>query len=174
MYDINLFLFQVIFPDGVSVATIRLLISADNIAELDEVTTVTLTNVVENGVPTSGDQSRGARLALGRNQAVITVQANDDPHGVIAWSPTMVMADEVEGRNNVVEFTLVREFGAIGAVVISYATTVDASQPASGRAESLQDFIPATGDVVMGDGETLATVGITILQVSRRTKCLFL
>lgn len=146
-------------------ATITLLITSDNVSELDEVTTVTLTRVVENGVAMAGDQSRGASLASGRNQAVITVQANDDPHGVVTWSPTLVMADEVEGRNNVIQVTLVREFGAIGAIIVSYATGMGMGND---DAQSFEDFIPRSGDVVMSDGQSSTTISITILQVSHK------
>lgn len=144
-------------------ATITLLITADDISELNEVTMVTLTRVVENGVAMAGDQSRGASLASGRSQAVVTVQANDNPHGVITWSPTLVMAEEVEGRNNEIQVSLIREFGAIGAIIISYATEV---RVGSDDAQALEDFIPRSGDVVMSDGQSSATISITILPVS--------
>lgn len=128
-------------------------------------TLVTLTEVVVNGVPSSGDQTRGARLASGQSQAVITVQANDDPHGVVSWSPLTVTAEEQEGRDNVVQLTIVREFGTVGAIIISYTTAVDRSLPMQEQAESLQDFIPTSSDVVIGDGERSVNVSVTILQV---------
>ena len=49
--------------------------------------------------------------------------------------------------------------------MISYTTQAAASLPSNERAESLQDFVPAAGDVVMGDGVTSATVPVTILPV---------
>lgn len=158
-------LLQVTFLDGVSSASITLLVSPDNAAELDEVTLVTLTEVVVNGVPVSGDQTRGARIASGQRQAVITVQANDDPHGVVMWSPSIVTAEEQEGTDNIVPLTLVREFGTVGAIIISYATAMDMSLPLQDQAEALQDFIPTSNDVVIGDGERSASVSVTILQV---------
>lgn len=134
---------------------------SDTIAELNEITTVTLTDIVENGVPASDDQSRGASLAPGQSEAVVTVAANDDPHGVVTWSPTLVMAEEEEGRNSVARLTIVREFGAIGAIVVSYSTAMEDSQ----SAESLQDFVPTAGDVVIADGQSSVSISITILQV---------
>lgn len=158
---------QVTFPDGASLATISLLVLSDNTSELNEVTTVTLTNIVLNGVPPSGDPARGAGLTPGRNEAVLTVQANDVPHGEVGWAAAVVMAvEEEEGENGNVQLLLVREFGAIGVIIISYSVEMDTSLPADERAESLQDFIPTAGDVVMGDGETSATISVTILQVS--------
>ena len=157
---------QVFFPDGVAITFISLLIRSDNISELNEVTRVTLTNVIESGVPSSGDQTTGARVVSGENQAVITVLANDDPHGVVSWSPAVVMTEEQEGTNSAVQLTLVREFGAIGAIVVSYTTETASSRPPNERAQSLQDFVPAAGDVVIRDGQTSATITITILSVS--------
>lgn len=152
---------QVIFPDGSSRAVIMLLITSDDTPELNEVTRVTLSDVVENGVPTSGDQTRGARLILTLSEAVITVQANDDPHGVVTWSPLMVVVEEEDN----VQFTLVREFGTVGAIIVSYRTEMDMSVPLGEQAESLLDFIPASSDVVIGDGEGSANISVTILQV---------
>ncbi len=126
---------------------------------------VTLTSVIENGVPSSGDQTRGARVIPGQNQAVITVLANDDPHGVVTWSPAVVMTEEEESGSSVVQLTLVREFGAIGTIIVSYTTEIASSLPSNERAESLQDFVPTAGDVVIGDGETSATITVTILSV---------
>ena len=131
-------------------------------------TTVTLTNIALNGVPPSGDPTRGAGLAPGRNEAVLTVQANDVPHGEVGWTAAVVMAVEEEGENANLQLFLVREFGAIGAIVISYSVGMDTSLPTESRAESLQDFIPTVGNVVMGDGDTSATINVTILHVSSR------
>lgn len=150
-------------------ATLTLFIASDDTPELNEVSMVILTDVVVNGVPSSGDQSKGARLASGQTVAVITVQANDDPHGVVTWSPLVIVAEEEEGRDNVVQLTLVREFGNTGAIIISYTTAMAVSLPLEEQAESLQDFIPASSDVVIGDGESSANVSITILQVCVRS-----
>ncbi len=111
---------QVIFPDGVSTSTINLLIVADVDPELNEVTEVSLITITENGVPPGGDTARGARLIPSQILSVITVQANDAPHGVVVWSPPVVVAIENEGVDNTVELTLIREFGSIGAILISY------------------------------------------------------
>jgi hypothetical protein len=144
---------------------ITLIIATDSTPELNEVTQVTLTAITANGIPTSGDQSRGARLAAGQSVAVITVQANDEPHGVVTWSPDMVLAEEEEGRDNVLQLSLVREFGDIGAIIVSYTTEMAVSLPLEEQAVSLQDFIPVTSDVVIGDGDSSVNISIVILQV---------
>ena len=46
--------------------------------------------------------------------------ANDAPHGVIVWSPELVMLSEEDGVENTVQLSLIREFGAVGAITVSY------------------------------------------------------
>ena len=150
-------------------ATITLLIQSDIIPELNELTTVTLTAVLENGVPEGGDVSRGAKITPSQSQAVVTVEANDAPHGVITWTPSVVMVTEDEGIDNNVQLSLVREFGAIGAVVITYTTSVASLLPLEQQAAELLDFIPTSGQVIMGNEETTASVTITVLHVSEIT-----
>ena len=127
---------------------------------------VTLDRVVENGVPEGGDSSRGASITPGRHQAVITVQASDFPHGVVSWMPAVVMTTEVEGADSTVTLTLVREFGSIGAIVIGYSTATASQLPAAQQARALMDYVPSSGEVVMADNVTVASVTITILHVS--------
>ena len=128
---------------------------------------VTLTNILETGVPPGGDPTRGARLRPDRTQAVLTVQANDEPHGIVTWSVGVVSVEEMEEVENVVQLSVLREFGAVGALVISYTTEMAASLPASNQAVALMDYVPSTGDIVMADNQTAATISITILQVRK-------
>ncbi len=146
--------------------TITLVVRTDTIPELNEVTTVTLTNILENGVPDGGDMSRGARLEAGRSEAVITVLANDEPHGVLTWgAPGMITVAELEGSSNVVSLSVLREFGTVGAIVVGYSTDIDASAFSDNLATPLMDFVPITGEVVIGDNQTSADISIIILQV---------
>ena len=138
-----------VFPEGVSTATITLVFQPDSVPELNEVTRVRLTSATVQGGGANQPQ-----LIAGRQEAVITVEANDAPHGVISWSPSLVTATETNGADSTVQLTLVREFGTIGSVVISYSTLVDSSLPPEQRAEPLMDFVPSTSEVVMGDGQS--------------------
>ena len=110
---------QVTFADGVSSAFLTFTIKHDELPELNEVTTVTLTKITENGVPEGGDEDRGATLISGRSSSVITVSANDDPHGVFVWSFNHIEVEEEELDSTVLLYIL-REFGTIGAVAINY------------------------------------------------------
>lgn len=111
---------QVVFADGQATSSIVLTVHADNTPELNEDMRVVLTGVVENGVAPSGDQSKGATIVTGQATSFITVTANDAPHGVVIWSSNTSLVDEVEGMNSAVTLSLVREFGTIGDILVSY------------------------------------------------------
>ena len=49
----------------------------DQFPELDEITVIEMTEIIDNGVPPGSDTTRGAKFLLDRTQSVITVQAND-------------------------------------------------------------------------------------------------
>lgn len=157
---------QVVFSDGITMATINLLIQSDMVAELNELTRVRLIAVTENGVPRGGDNSRGARINSGRSEAVITVEANDDPHGVFTWSPSLVMVIESEDLNNIIQVTVVREFGTFGAVAVGYTTLVASSAPDDMRAQPSFDYVTTMGEVIIQNGSSSATIDIVILHVS--------
>ena len=151
-----------VFPEGISTATITLVFQPDSVPELNEVTRVRLMSATVQGGGVNQPQ-----LITGRQEAVITVEANDAPHGVISWSPTSVTTMETDGMDNTVQLTIVREFGTIGSVVIGYTTLVSSSLPAEQRAEPLMDFVPATSEVVMGGGQSSSTITLTIIHVSK-------
>lgn len=157
---------QVVFPDGVTMATITLVIRSDMLPELTEVTTVTLTAILENGVAEGGDLSRGAQISASQSQAVVTVAANDAPHGVITWTSTVAMVTEDEDVDNNVQLSLVREFGSIGAVVVTYSTSVASTLPLERQATEQLDFVPTSSQIVMDDGVTASSVFVTVLHVS--------
>ena len=87
---------------------------------MNEVTTVTLTQIIENGVPFGGDPNRGGTLISGRIASVITVAANDAPHGVFVWSVNVTEVEEEEGIDVIMTLAILREFGTIGDVSVNY------------------------------------------------------
>ena len=106
-----------------SEGTITVTVHPDLLPELNEVTVVELTEITENGAPPGSDSTRGAQLVPGRTRSFITVQANDAPHGVLVWSTSRVAATEEDAVDSGVELTILREFGSIGAILISYRYT---------------------------------------------------
>ena len=108
-----------IFANGVAEAIIRLVIQSDNLPELTEITQVELTEVTADGVGMDEMVQRGAMIDLATSIAVISVIANDFPHGQIRWASSVVMIEEPNVTMEI-ELTLIRESGAIGDIIISY------------------------------------------------------
>ena len=111
---------QVVFDEGVAEVIIILIVQPDLLPELNEETVIELTEITQNGVPPGSDESRGAQFIPGKTQSVVTVQANDAPHGVLVWSAARVEAAELDGVDGTVQLTILREFGSIGAILITY------------------------------------------------------
>ena len=112
---------------------------------------------------------------------MVTIQANDDPHGVIVWQSNST--EVVEGdTSTIVTLTLLREFGDIGDITIRYryfitsnnylitgdifSTLNDNSAPANQMALAGSDYMEITSGVAyMSDRQTSTTINITILPV---------
>ena len=103
----------------VTEAAIRLVIQSDNLPELTEITQVALTEITADGVDMNEVVRRGAVIDQATSIAVISVIANDFPHGQIRWVSLVVMIEEPNTTMEV-ELTLIRESGAIGDIIISY------------------------------------------------------
>ena len=103
-------------------ANFTVTVLADAIPELKEVASIKLTGIVRGGVAAGSDTSRGAKLISTRSVSVITIEANDEPHGVVSWSPSSlsIKASEMEGANSAVTLTIVREFGTVGVLLVNY------------------------------------------------------
>lgn len=173
-----------IFANGVAEAIIRLVIQSDNLPELTEITQVELTEVTANGVGMNAIVQRGAMIDPATSTAVISVVANDFPHGQIRWAPSVIMIEEPNATMEV-ELTLIRESGAIGDIIISYrwayivycsfdycvplfCSTVNPSALLTGQDRALagEDYMFSNGTVLMTENTTTASVRITIFPVS--------
>ena len=105
---------------------IVLMIQADNLPELTEITEVVLTEVTVDGVDSMTLQRegevQGAYIDDATMTAVISVAANDFPHGQITWDSAslLVMIPEPNDTAVVVELALIRLSGAIGDILITY------------------------------------------------------
>ena len=103
----------------VTEAAIRLVVQSDNLPELTEITQVALTEITADGVGMNEVVQRGAVIDPATSIAVISVIANDFPHGQIRWASSIIMIEEPNTTMEV-ELTLIRESGAIGDIIISY------------------------------------------------------
>lgn len=110
---------QVRFAEGEAEATIHLTIQADDLPELTEITQIELTEVTADGVSNMEFVQRGAVIDQATSTAVISVVANDFPHGQIRWASPVVMIEEPNATAEV-ELTLIRESGAISDIIITY------------------------------------------------------
>lgn len=97
---------------------------------MTEITEVVLTEVTVNGVSDMTLQIegevQGAYIDDASRTAVISVAANDFPHGQITWDSASlsVMAPEPNDTMVVVELTLIRLSGAIGDILITYRSAI--------------------------------------------------
>ena len=83
-------------------------VSADGTPELSEVYSLSLTAVrtVSNDISQMGIAELNSLATMG----TLTVQASDNPHGVVEFQETSVSSEE----SSPTILTLVREFGAVG------------------------------------------------------------
>lgn len=61
---------------------ITLTVLADDLPELSEAVTVTLTQIVTEGLE---DPSKGATIDRSRSKSALTILPSDSPHGVVSW-----------------------------------------------------------------------------------------
>uniref|UniRef100_A0A3Q3J0J5 Adhesion G-protein coupled receptor V1 n=1 Tax=Monopterus albus TaxID=43700 RepID=A0A3Q3J0J5_MONAL len=124
---------------------------------------VSLSNIQTFGVVVTGH----AALDVQGSEAVLTVDTSSKPYGLlsIASSSLRVITQE---RNQTVNIYVNREFGASGAVNITYevmrGSLQNLSQLEGALAEPGQDFISGTGSVILQDGQTSVAIPVTILE----------
>ncbi|XP_038076858.1 adhesion G-protein coupled receptor V1-like isoform X2 [Patiria miniata] len=152
------------FADGVSTAAIVITVTADSFPELDETSTIQLTSIVNPGTTHPG---RGAMISDTDSTALLTVLANDSPHGVFAWTLNSLFSvvNEPEGSQPSASVVLhiLREQGSLGAVNVRYKTSRAAEMPELKQAEPNRDFVSQDNYVRMEDGVTSASLTIAIL-----------
>ncbi|KAM5298193.1 adhesion G-protein coupled receptor V1 [Ctenodactylus gundi] len=154
---------QLFFPEGTLNATIFVHLLDDNIPEEKEVYQVILFNVRTQGVPPAGV----ALLEAQGYAAVLTVEASDEPHGVLnfALSSRFVLLQEA---NTTIQLFINREFGALGAINVTYTTVPGMlslkNQTKGNLAEPEADFVPVVGFLILEEGQTAAAINITILE----------
>ncbi|XP_036063369.1 adhesion G-protein coupled receptor V1 [Onychomys torridus] len=154
---------QLFFSEGTLNKTVFVHLLDDNIPEEKEVYHVVLYDVKTQGVLPAG----AALLDSQGYAAVLTVEASDEPHGVLnfALSSRFVLLQEA---NVTIQLFINREFGSLGAINVTYATVpglVSLRNETEGMpAEPEADFVPVTGFLVLEEGETTAAINITILE----------
>lgn len=145
---------NVTFGVGQTVGSIYLLISQDDIPELDKTFSVRLTNV-----------SHGR---LGKETtATLTVLASDDPYGLFVFSDSSAPI-HVPEANAVITLTIQRRKGLMGRVRVTYRTLRDTdaapySTPGVGRASAGSDFVPVVDSVIFSANQSEVNVTLRVL-----------
>ncbi|XP_036868013.2 adhesion G-protein coupled receptor V1 [Manis javanica] len=154
---------QLFFPEGSLNRTIFVHLLDDNIPEEKEVYQVILYDVKTQGVPPAGI----ALLDAQGYAAALTIEASDEPHGVLnfALSSRFVFLQE---SNVTIQLFINREFGSLGAVNVTYTTVPGMlslkNQTEGNLAEPDADFVSVVGFLILEEGETAAAINITILE----------
>ncbi|XP_076995276.1 adhesion G-protein coupled receptor V1 [Tamandua tetradactyla] len=154
---------QLFFPEGSLNQTIFVHLLDDNIPEEKEVYQIILHDVRTQGVPAAGF----ALLDAQGYAAALTVEASDEPHGVLnfALSSRFVLVQEA---NITIQLFINREFGSLGIINVTYTTVPGIlslkNQTAGDLAEPEADFVPVIGFLILEEGETSAAINITILE----------
>ncbi|NXG74231.1 GPR98 protein, partial [Baryphthengus martii] len=152
------------FPEETLNTTLYVHLLDDHIPEEKEEYQIILYNIKTEGrVPPSG----AAVLDSQGYEAVLTVEASDEPHGVLNFaSPSRVVL--IPEENKTVQLFINREFGSLGAINVTYATVPGlltlSNQTEGILAEPGADYITASDSLILEEGETSAAINITILE----------
>uniref|UniRef100_A0AAV2MS74 Staphylococcus aureus surface protein A n=1 Tax=Knipowitschia caucasica TaxID=637954 RepID=A0AAV2MS74_KNICA len=153
---------RLFFSQGQLNTTIVVDLLDDAAPENKDEYTVVLSDINTYGVGVTG---HAAVDAEGR-EAVITVDTSDEPFGMLTIAPSSQRVT-TEEHNKIVNIFINREFGASGAVNISYEVMRGSLQNLSlvegNLAEPGEDFIAESGFVILPDGETSVAIPVTVL-----------
>uniref|UniRef100_A0A3B4AIJ3 Adhesion G protein-coupled receptor V1 n=1 Tax=Periophthalmus magnuspinnatus TaxID=409849 RepID=A0A3B4AIJ3_9GOBI len=126
---------------------------------------VLLSDIQTYGVGVTGH----AALDVEGRESLITVDTSDEPFGMLTIAPSSLMVT-TEELDKIINIYINREFGASGAVNISYevirGSLQNLSQVEGNLADPGEDFIAESGFVILQDGETSVAIPVTILDVS--------
>lgn len=130
---------NVTFKIGQKSGNITILVSPDDVPELDKVFSVIITNVSDGRL---GDLTN----------ASLTVFANDDPYGLFVFSESN-RPTKVEEKYQNISLTIKRLNGLMGTVMVSYQTLPDSEKlsfisPSIARATQGKDYSPISGNVI--------------------------
>ncbi|XP_069137444.1 adhesion G-protein coupled receptor V1-like isoform X2 [Argopecten irradians] len=140
--------------------TINLDVMVDQKPETNEEYQIFLTNVRTEGVGATG----AAKIDAQFNEAAITIQGSNDPHGVIQFASTSLNV-RVQEADNIMSLQIDRKFGAIGMVRVSYEITEGSVNPTNEElvaATVNEDFVPIKGYLDIANGASDASIKIQI------------
>lgn len=123
-----------------------------------------LTYLEKNG---SAIPNKGAVINSARDTAIVLIMGNDEPHGIVGWRRTVVLAQESEAINSTVQLVVERRQGSLGDIAITYETIQAASNSSTNEKPAVpyQDFIPVANQIVMADGVNFTTIYVNVIHV---------
>ncbi|XP_061478182.1 adhesion G-protein coupled receptor V1 isoform X3 [Rhineura floridana] len=135
----------------------------DHVPEEKEEYQVILYNIRTQGVTSTG----AAILDSQGYEAILTVEASDEPYGVLSFASSSRVVLVQEG-NKTIQLFINREFGSLGVINVTYTTVPGflglRNQTEGILAEPGVDYIPISGSLLLGEGETSAAINVTILE----------
>ncbi|XP_073534717.1 adhesion G-protein coupled receptor V1 isoform X1 [Phyllobates terribilis] len=151
----------IFFPDGLLNSSFTVHLLDDQIPEEREEYQILLHNVITQGISGPG----AAVLDEQGYEAVLTVEASDEPHGLLSFAPSSRIMITQEA-NKTIQLFINREYGSLGDINITYTTSVahPLNDTIMSPAASGLDYIGTTGSLIILDGETTATINVTILE----------
>ncbi|XP_032809135.2 adhesion G-protein coupled receptor V1 isoform X2 [Petromyzon marinus] len=151
------------FAEGALGVNFSVKLLEDGVPEEEEVYGVLLSNVRTLGMWWGG----AAALDEQASEAVLTVSASNEPHGVIGFAPQSRYVSTAEGNTTITLF-LVREFGSEGAVNVTYQTSRGSIKPLKpgemALADPKQDYLHTAGFFILEEGQTSTSIRVTVLE----------
>uniref|UniRef100_H0X6E5 Adhesion G-protein coupled receptor V1 n=1 Tax=Otolemur garnettii TaxID=30611 RepID=H0X6E5_OTOGA len=150
------------FTEGQALSTITLTVLADDIPELSEVVTVTLTSITTEGVRSP---SQGATIDGKRNKSVLTVLPSDSPYGLVGWHTESLFVRVAEPKENItiLQLQIVRDKGLLGDVAIHLMAKPDFSLHVNNQATESEDYVLQEPRIIMRENVKEAYVKVAIL-----------
>ncbi|KAL1783722.1 G-protein coupled receptor 98 [Sigmodon hispidus] len=149
------------FTEDQALSTITLTVLADNLPELSEVVTVTLTGIVTEGIE---DPSKGAVIDENRGKSVLTILPNDSPYGVVGWHTDSLSTRVSEPKENttILQLHIVRDKGLFGDISIHLIAKPNFLLHINNQATENEDYVLQDTAIIMKENikETHAEVAI--------------
>ncbi|XP_053146642.1 adhesion G-protein coupled receptor V1 isoform X4 [Hemicordylus capensis] len=150
------------FSEGQALSTITLTVLADDIPEVAEMVTITLTHASTVGIQ---DPKRGAAIDPNRAKAVFTILPNDSPYGVVGWhtDSLFVKVAEPDEKPAIVTLHIIREQGFVGDISVQLIPKAIFSLPLVNQAMEKEDYTLENKTIIMADNMTIVSVTVAIL-----------
>ncbi|KAF3821827.1 hypothetical protein GH733_009869, partial [Mirounga leonina] len=136
---------DVVLLEGETSKSVPIYIINDIYPELEESFLVQLLN----------ETTGGARLGA-LTEAIIIIEASDDPYGLFGFQITKLIVEEPEFNSVKVNLPVIRNSGTLGNVTVQWVATIN-GQLATG------DLRVVSGNVTFAPGETIQTLLLEVL-----------